>query len=75
VVILDATGAVWRTTFNQGTGNGWQPWIGVGGSLQDISPAGVNGQLYFAGRAPNGDLWWWRQTGVSGRGSEITVRR
>ena len=63
VVILDAAGAVWRNTFNVGTGNGWQTWTGVGGSLQDISPAGLNGQLYFAGHAPNGDLWWWQQTG------------
>ena len=63
IVILDANGAVWRATFTEGTGNGWQAWTGVGGSLQDISPAAAGGVLYFVGRAPNGDLWWWLQTG------------
>ena len=63
VVILDPTGVVWRTTYTEGTGNGWQPWVQVGGVLQDVAAAGVGGQLYFAGKAPSGDLWWWRQTG------------
>ena len=63
VVILDSTNVVWRTTFSEGTANGWQPWVQVGGVLQDVSAAGVGGQLYFAGKAPNGDLWWWRQSG------------
>ena len=35
----------------------------VGGVLQDVAPAAVSGQLYLAGKAPNGDLWWWQQTG------------
>jgi hypothetical protein len=35
----------------------------VGGILQDVAPAGVTGQLYFAGKAPNGNLWWWQQAG------------
>jgi hypothetical protein len=61
IAILDSTGAVYRTTFTEGTGNGWQPWISVGGVLADIAPAGVNGELFFLGRAPNGDLWWWQQ--------------
>ena len=51
VVILGPTGVVWRTTFTEGTGNGWQPWTSVGGVLQDIAPAAVNGELYFIGRA------------------------
>ena len=63
VVILDPTNVVWRTTFTEGTGNGWQPWTSVGGVLQDAAPAAVNGQLYLAGNASNGDLWWWLQTG------------
>ena len=63
VVILDSTNVVWRTTFTEGAGNGWQPWVQVGGILQDVAPAGANGQLYFAGKAPNGDLWWWLQNG------------
>jgi hypothetical protein len=63
VVILDGTGAVYQTTFAQVSGNGWQPWIGVGGVLSDVAPAAVSGVLFFAGRAPNGDLWWWQQTG------------
>lgn len=62
VVILDATGVVWRTTFTEGAGNGWQPWVQVGGILQDVAPAGLSGELYLAGKAPNGDLWWWQQT-------------
>jgi M6 family metalloprotease-like protein len=63
VVILDPTGAVWRTTFADGTVNGWQPWVQVGGVLQDVAASGINGELFLAGKAPNGDLWWWRQTG------------
>ena len=63
VAILDPTGVVWRTTYTEGTGNGWQPWVQVGGVLQDVAAAGVGGQLYLAGKAPNGDLWWWRQAG------------
>ena len=63
VVILDPTNVVWRTTFTEGTGNGWQPSTQVGGILTDVSPAGINGNLYLIGKAPNGDLWWWQQTG------------
>ncbi len=63
VVILDETGAVWRSSFTQGSGNGWQGWTALGGILADIAPAGANGELFFAGRAPNSDLWWWRETG------------
>ncbi len=63
VVILDDNGAVWRNTFQEGSENGWQGWVSVGGVLQDISPSAVNGELYFTGRAPNEDLWWWRQSG------------
>ena len=63
VVILDTTNVVYSTTYTEGTANGWQPWAQVGGILQDVAPAGVSGELYFAGRAPNGDLWWWQQTG------------
>ena len=37
--------------------------VPIGGILQDVAPAAVNGLLYLAGRAPNGDLWWWEQTG------------
>jgi hypothetical protein len=29
----------------------------------DISPAAVNGELFFAGKAMNGNLYWWKQTG------------
>ncbi len=63
VVILDAGGAVWRNTFTEGSANGWQSWTGVGGGLSDISPVALNGELFFIGKAPNNDLWWWRQTG------------
>ena len=63
VVILDATGVVWRATFTEGAGNSWQPWVQVGGILQDVAAAGVNGELFLVGKAPNGDLWWWRQSG------------
>jgi hypothetical protein len=63
VMILDSTGVVWRTTITEGSGNGWQPWTQVGGILTDVAPAGVNGNLFLAGKAPNGDLWWWQQTG------------
>lgn len=63
IVILDGTGAVYQATFNEGSGNGWQGWTNIGGVLSDIAPAAVGGELFFAGRAPNNDLWWWRQTG------------
>ena len=63
VVILDPTNAVWRTTFTEGTGNAWQPWTHVGGVLNEVEPAAVNGQLYFAGKAENGELWWRLQSG------------
>jgi len=63
VIILDTSNVAWRTTFTEGAGNGWQPWSSTGGILQDAAPAAVNGQLYLAGKAPNGDLWWWLQTG------------
>ena len=63
VLILDPTNVVWRTAFTEGTGNGWEPWLQVGGVLLDVAGAGGGGQLYFVGKAPNGDLWWWRQTG------------
>jgi fibronectin type 3 domain-containing protein len=63
VVILDSTNVVWTTTYTEGTADGWQPWEQVGGILQDVAPAGVGGELYFAGKSPTGDLWWWQQTG------------
>jgi hypothetical protein len=63
IVIHDAYGSIFRTTFTEGTGNGWQPWINVGGVLADIAPAGVGGELFFAGRTPAGVLFWRRQTG------------
>jgi hypothetical protein len=63
IAILDATGAVYRTTFYEGFSNGWLPWTSVGGVLSDISPAAVAGELFLAGRAPNNDLWWWTQSG------------
>jgi hypothetical protein len=63
VVILDGTGAVYRSTFLEGSGNGWQGWTNVGGVLSDVAAAAVGGELFFAGRAPNGDLWWWQQNG------------
>jgi hypothetical protein len=59
-VILDATGAVYRTTFTEGTGDGWQTWTSVGGVLADIAPAPVGGELLFAERMPGGDLYWWQ---------------
>jgi hypothetical protein len=63
VVILDSTGVVYSTTYAEGTANGWQAWAEIGGILSDVAPAGVGGELYFAGKAPNGDLWWWQQAG------------
>jgi hypothetical protein len=63
VVILDPTGVVYSSAYTEGTGNGWQPWTEVGGILSDVAPAGVGGELYLAGKAPNGDLWWWQQNG------------
>src|SRR5207249_4888546 len=43
IVILDAGGAVWRASFTEGAGNGWQSWTGIGGSLADIAPAANGG--------------------------------
>jgi N-acetylneuraminic acid mutarotase len=63
VVILDSTGVVYSTTYTEGTANGWQPWAEIGGILSDVAPAGVGGEMYFAGKSPTGDLWWWQQTG------------
>jgi hypothetical protein len=63
IVILDSTGVVYGTTYTEGTANGWQPWAEIGGILSDVAPAGAGGELYLAGKAPNGDLWWWQQTG------------
>jgi hypothetical protein len=63
IVILDATGAVFRTLFAEGSGNGWQAWTNVGGVFADIAPAGVLGELFFGGRTPAGDLYWWRANG------------
>ena len=63
VMILDNTGVVWMATYKEGTGNGWQPWVQVGGVLQDVAPGGGGGQLFLAGKASNGDVWWWQQTG------------
>lgn len=65
VMILDPTNVVWRTTITDGAGNGWQPWTQVGGILSDAEPAAMSGNLFLAGKAPNGDLWWWQQTGNS----------
>jgi len=28
-----------------------------------VAPVGVNGELFFVGRSPAQDLWWWRQSG------------
>lgn len=61
VMILDSTGVVYQASFTEGTSNGWQPWTQVGGVLQDVVPMGIAGQLFLAGKAPNGDLWWWKQ--------------
>ena len=47
---------------NVRVGNGWASWTNVGRALSDLAPAAVNGKLFFVGRAPNTDLWWWRQT-------------
>ena len=63
VVILDPTNVVYGTTYTEGTANGWQPWVQVGGILSDVEPAAVGGELYLAGKSPNGDLWWWQQAG------------
>ena len=63
VVILDSANVVWSTTYAEGTANGWQPWTQVGGILQDVAPAAIGGKLYLAGKALDGGLWWWRQTG------------
>jgi serine protease AprX len=63
VVILDGGGGAWTGAFAEGTGNGWQGWVRLGGVLVDVASAGVGGKLYLAGKAPGGDLWWWQQTG------------
>jgi hypothetical protein len=62
VTILDPNGGVWRTTFTDGTGNGWQPWTQVGGVLVDVAASAVNGQLYLFGKTQTGALWWWQQS-------------
>ncbi len=63
IVILDAGGAVFRSAFTEGAGNGWQAWSNVGGILGDVAPVGVGGELYFLGRDASAHLWWWKQTG------------
>ena len=63
VVVQDSTNVVWRATYTEGAANGWQPPAEVGGILQNLAPAGVRGQLYVAGKSPNGELWWWQQNG------------
>ncbi len=63
IVILDAGGAVYRNSFNEGSGNGWQSWTSVGGVLNDIAPVALGGELFFAGHSPDGGFWWWRQSG------------
>jgi len=63
VVILDSFGVVWSTIYTESTSNGWQWWAEVGGILQEVEPAVASGGFYLAGKAPNGDLWWWQQTG------------
>jgi hypothetical protein len=63
VVILDSTGSVYRSSFTEGPVNGWQSWTAVGGVLADIAPSAVGGELYFLGKTPGTDLWWWRQSG------------
>ncbi|MBZ5601371.1 MAG: hypothetical protein LAO79_03610 [Acidobacteriia bacterium] len=57
VVILDSTNVVWRTTFTEGPGKGWQPRTQVGGILQDVAAAGIYGELFLSGKTSNGDLW------------------
>jgi hypothetical protein len=63
VVILDQEGSVWTSTFTEGTGNGWQPWTVVGGTVTRIALAAVRHELFFAAVATDGSLWWWRQNG------------
>jgi hypothetical protein len=61
-VVLDVSGGTWYRPFQEGVG--YQPWVAAGGKLQSVSPAGVNGELFFVGRTPSLDIWWWRQSGA-----------
>jgi hypothetical protein len=61
-VVLDVSGGTWYRPFQEGIG--YQPWVAAGGNLQNVSPAGVNGELFFVGRTPGQDIWWWRQSGA-----------
>src|SRR5262249_16798150 len=74
-LVLDSSGGSWYRCFVEGTGNGWQTWNYAGGVLQSSAPAGLNGVLYFIGKTPATDLWWWNQsTGWAsiGNGGVIT---
>jgi hypothetical protein len=59
LVIIDNNGAAWRNAFTQGTTNGWQSWIRVGGVLTDIAPAAGYNSLWFMGKSQSGNLWLW----------------
>ena len=63
VIVLDNWGALWRSSFTEGIGNGWQTWTYVGGVWQDLASAASGGELLLAGRSPSNELWWWRQSG------------
>jgi hypothetical protein len=61
-VVLDVSGGTWYRPFQEGAG--YQSWVAAGGKLESVSPAGVNGELFFVGRTPGQDIWWWRQSGA-----------
>ncbi len=76
VVTIASTGSVYRNAFTEGTTNGWQSWTGVTGILTDLTPEGVNGEVYLIGPAPTTSaIWWWNQTiGWTGTGNPGVIK-
>jgi glucose/arabinose dehydrogenase len=59
-VVLGVGGAVAYRPFTEGSSNGWQSWVGIGGVFQSISAAAAGGTLHIAGRDPWNGVWWYR---------------
>ena len=62
-MLRDTWGNVWMRGYTEGPSGGWQPWTFVGGPLQDISAISSTGGVYFVGRDPKNEIWWYRSVG------------